>query len=260
MRVLKTFVALPVLALSAGAQIITVQVGPDPAPLGCPVYFSVTNNTDLIGGFAGCPWKVFDDSGGLVFDADCLIQEVLVGPLGTLNYKWDQVDQSGAQVPPGDYVVEIGTLGGLFQIPFQVGGTEANLHLKGTPAIGTDVIGFGGRNFSLCAPGDPGGLYWLLAAYAQTTGIPTCAGTVPLDFDALLQIHLASPIFTNTVGSLDAAGLSEDPLFPIPDNSALIGLSLVTSFVVFDPSAPCPVTRISDSLPLTIVQGAIPFP
>ena len=250
--------ATATLASSVAAQ-VSVSVGPDPAPLGSPVFASVTNDTGLIMGIGGCPWRVFDEGGGLVFDATCLVQEFLIGPLGTINYRWNQVDQEGNPVPPGLYTMEVLTPGGRFLVPFQVGGTDANLHLKGTPAIGTNVIGFGGRQVAVTSPLDPGRPYRVAASFASAPGIPTCGGIVPLADDALFRASLRGSVVANASGTLNGNGYSESALLPVPNEPALVGIDFVLAFVVLDPGAPCIVRRISEPLPLTIAPGAI-FP
>jgi len=253
---------LPALLASSAAAQVTVQVGPDPAPLGGPVFASVTNDTDLIMAIGGCPWRILDASGGVVFTPTCIIQEFLVGSLGTINYRWDQVDQGGVQVAPGDYRFEVLTPGGAFDVPFAVaptGGVTANLHLKGTPAIGTDQIGFGGRPIALSAPQSPQAVYWMAAAFGPGPGIATCGGVLPLANDALLATTLAGGVFTNGIGVLDADGYSEQPLLPIPEQASLVGANLALAFGVLDLSQPCPVRDVSPALPLTIGPGAVPF-
>jgi hypothetical protein len=94
-------IACMLLALWCGLPVaaqVTVQVGPNPAPLGAPVFASVTNNMDLIMGIGGCPWSIVDQGGALVFQPTCIVQELLVGPIGTVNYRWDQVDSSATPV------------------------------------------------------------------------------------------------------------------------------------------------------------------
>lgn len=253
---MKSLAAAFVLATPCLAQ-VTLQVGPDPAPLGGPVIASVTNDTTLIMSIGGCPWRVLDDQGQEVFAAECLIQELLVGTLGTVNYVWDQTDQLGVPVPAGTYSMEVLTAIGKMTTPIQVGGVDANLHLKGTPAIGTDWIGFGGRQVALVSPQDPGGLYVLLASAPTGVGTPTCGGVVPLVQDALFNLSAAGAVFANSVGLLDASGYSDAPLLPIPDDPALVGFDLQAAFVVVDTGSACPIQRVSEALVLEITSGAI---
>ena len=251
-------VALALLAGPASSQ-ITVDVGPDPAPEGCTVFASVTNDTNLIAGMGGCPWRITDGLGQVVFDAECLIQELLVGPLGTVDYAWDQRDELGQLVPPGDYVFEVLTPIGPAAVPFQVGGIDANLFVQGTAALGTDQIGFGGREIALCSPLDPGALYQVLISATPGPGFQLCGLPVPLVPDGLFAAALSGAVIPNAFGALDENGASLAPLLPIPDVPSLVGLDLFLSFVVLDPLAPCPVVRSSPVFATEVAPGAQPF-
>jgi hypothetical protein len=234
---------------------VTLQVGPDPAPQGCPVYGSVTNDTALIMGIGGCPWRIVTEGGQVVFTADCLIQELLIGPLGTIDYAWDQRDAQGNPVPPGNYVFEVLTPVGLKAEPFQVGGIDANLHVQGTAALGSDQIGFGGREIALASPLDPGAPYLVLASATAGPGVPVCGTTVPLVQDTLFFDALAQGLIPGGFGFLDAAGCSLEPKLPIPDQPELVGVELQLAFVVLDFAAACPVVRSSPALVAPIVAG-----
>lgn len=243
------------LAHAQGPISVTLQVGPDPSPLGCPVYASVTNDTALIMGIGGCPWRIVAQNGQEVFDADCLIQELLIGPLGTIDYAWDQRDQIGNLVPPGMYFFEVVTPLGLMIEPFQVGGVNANLHVQGTAALGTDQVGFGGREIALAAPLDPGAPYLVLASATPGAGFPICGATVPLVQDTLFADVLAQGLIPGGFGFLDAQGCSLEPKLPIPDQPELVGIELQLAFVVLDFAATCPVVRSSPPLSASIVPG-----
>lgn len=252
---------LATLALTAGlapAQ-VTVDVGPDPAPLGGTVYGSVTNDTELIMGIGGCPWRILDNDGLVVFTASCLIQELLIGPIGTIDYGWDQRDQLGQPVPAGDYVFEIQTAIGTVQVPFNVGGVEANLFVQGTAALGTDQIGFGGREIALSSPQDPGGLYQVLLSGGTGSGLAVCGQTIDLVPDALFNATLGGAVIPSAFGILDGDGESLAPKLPVPNDPQLIGIDLHLAFAVLDPAGSCPVKRTSPVFSTTIVQGPTPF-
>lgn len=242
-------------AQAQGPISVTLQVGPDPAPLGCPVYASVTNDTDLIMGIGGCPWRIVTQNGQEVFDASCLIQELLIGPLGTIDYAWDQRDQFGNPVPPGPYFFEVVTPLGLMVEPFQVGGVDANLHVQGTAALGTDEIGFGGREIALAAPLDPGAPYLVLASATAGPGFSICGNSVPLVQDTLFFDVLGQDLIPGGFGFLDAKGCSLEPKLPIPDQPELVGVELQLAFVVLDFTSTCPVVRSSPALSAPIVPG-----
>jgi hypothetical protein len=215
----------------------------------------VTNDTALIMGIGSCPWRIVTQNGQEVFDADCLIQELLIGPLGTIDYAWDQRDQFGNLVPPGSYLFEVATPLGLMVEPFQVGGVDANLHVQGTAALGTDEIGFGGREIALAAPSDPGAPYLVLASATAGNGFTLCGVEVPLVQDALFQDVLAQGLIPGGFGVLDSDGCSLDPKLPIPNQAELVVIELHLAFVVLDLAGACPILRASPALSETIVPG-----
>ena len=244
------------LAAPASAQFIHGTVGPDPAPLGCDVSITVSNDKPGSWSSVPCPYRVFDAAMNLVYDPPCPDNPVLIGQYGWITATWPQIDQSGQQVPPGDYVIEVTYDGGVPTTlhPITLGGTDANLVFEGTATIGQTFTGEA-RHFYLCAPLDGGHTYFLLAALSATTGIPSCGGTLPLDFDPLLKLTLGpGTIFTNALGTLNAGGVSKAPRFPIPTDPTLVGLHLETAFVVLDLAAPCFVRRVSEPYGLTIIN------
>ena len=125
---------------------------------------------------------------------------------------------------------------------------DAALVQLGVSKVGTT------RNLALCAP-SAANLKYLAAASAGTaTGIPTCAGTFPLDPDGILAASLSpsNPFFLGFTGSLDWQGVSKAPAIAIPDDPGLTGIAFYAAFATLDPAAPCVVTAISAALPLTI--------
>ena len=140
-----TRIALAVLFLAPGAlaQSVSADAGPNPAPIGSTVFMSVTNNfSNQLMGIGSCPWRIRDASGADVFTPSCPPGSFLLSPLGTIDFAWDQIDQNGQQVPPGDYIFDVSTAGGNFSVDFEVGGVESNLFLQGTAALGTAPFGF----------------------------------------------------------------------------------------------------------------------
>lgn len=251
-----------VLALAASPSLaqLTVTAGPDPAPQGCPVSVSITNDTELIAGIFNCPFQILDEDLDVVFIPECFPIELLVGPLGTLTWIWDQTNLDGDPVRPGTYFVEMETYAGPVLVPVTVAEVETGLHLEGTPAIGTAGVG-DGRHVVACSPEDPGGIHWVLASLSNDQGVATCGGVLPLDADPLFALSLVpDAILPGGLGFLDNAGYSDAVRLPIPDNESLIGLPLVLAFVVLDPASSCPIARVSDPLELVLQEGAIPFP
>ncbi|QDU66122.1 hypothetical protein [Engelhardtia mirabilis] len=253
-----TVLALSLTATAATAQ-VTVDVGPDPAPTGATVYASVTNDTELIMSIGGCPWRIVDGDGLVVFDADCLITEFLIGPIGTIDYGWDQRNQAGVQVPAGSYHFQVMTAVGIIDTPFTVGGVDANLFVQGTAALGTDMIGFGGREIALASPADPGAFYQVLLAGSLGGGVDLCGLTMPLAIDGLFTATLGGATIPGAFGQLDGTGQSLEPKLPIPDAPGLVGIDLYLSMLVLDPLASCPVVRSSPAFKTTIVPGPQPF-
>ena len=94
----------------------------------------------------------------------------------------------------------------------------------------------------------------LVAAARATTGLPTCAGLLPLDPDALLTFSMnrANGVLVDSYGLLDSNGQTTDPELHLPVNPALVGLSVNLAFVVIDSAETCPVVAVSEVMPLTV--------
>ncbi|QDU67780.1 hypothetical protein [Engelhardtia mirabilis] len=225
---------------------VNVTVGPDPAPLGCPVQITFSNDRPGIAGVFNCSYRVLDAQGGLVFDPTCSPILFDLGPYGWLPFEWNQVDQSGSPVPPGDYWVEASFESGATELhPVTLGGTDAGLVLRGTATV-TQTFTGENRPFVLCSPLDPGRPFWLLAALGQSPGIATCGGTLPLTLDPLLQATLVpNSLLLGSQGNLDGNGMSMGPRLDLPDVPSLAGVQFSTAFLVLDFQAPCVVRRVS---------------
>ena len=223
-------------------------VGPDPAPLGCLVHITVSNDRPGSGGLTGCPWEVFDANMQLVYEPTCVPNPVLIGPYGWISFTWDQRDLAGNPVPPGDYFVRVTFDPGFGEpaiVPLTVGGAELGHVLEGTATISETITGED-RPFQLCSPLDPGAPFLLLASTSADVGIPTCGGTFPLDLDALLLATLVpNGILTGSFGNLSNAGTSSAPRLDLPPLPSIVGLSIHTAFATLEFAAPCVVRRIS---------------
>lgn len=247
------------LASPVAAQEVNTTVGPSPAPTGCPV--SITKSFDYPGAGSSsfCPFQVFDLDMNPVYDpgvgSTCDDIQALVGPWGWVTSLWDQRDQSGEFVEPGEYWIQVTyDVGPPTFHKVMVGAGEAGLVLEGTPSI-YETLGGESRRFRLCSPQDPGANYFLLAALTANTGFDYCGTTVPLDPDPLFLLSLAQgSVFVNGLGTLNASGSSTAPVFDAPEDTSLVGLSLVAAFVVLDFGLPCPVVRASNPHFMT-VQG-----
>ena len=205
-----TRIALAALFLAPGAfaQTVSVGVGPSPAPIGGTVFASATNNfANQLMGIGACPWRIVDSNGIEVFDPNCSPGSFLLSPLGTIDFSWDQRDQNGLQVPPGDYVFEVATAGGFFAVDFEVGGLESNIFLQGTAAIGTAPFGFnGGRDIAISSPSNPGAIYGVFVSGSLGGGPTFCGMELPIALDSIALSALESQLINNAVGILDANG------------------------------------------------------
>jgi len=211
--------AFLVVVLPSAAQQTAITWGPEQAPVGCPVYYSVVNAGPASITFDPCGFAVYDAAGGLVFVPPCTGPVVLQD--GEFHaQRWNQVDSAGQPVPAGLYHLD--NPGGPTVV---VGGANAA------------VAPIGARDFELCAPGSPGRPYLMAASFSNTTGIPFCGGTIPLDPGPLLRLSLRSPAaFQGFLGVLDPTGKAAAHL-ALPSN--LRFYSVVFAFIVLDPAAPC---------------------
>ncbi len=239
-----------VLASSAVSAQLSSTVGPPVAPTGCAVTITISNDTAGTAITNLCPYKVFDQGGGLVLDPFCFPVDLQMPAGGTFTAEWLQEDGVGAQVPPGLYTIEV-TLpdSSVESHVVEVSATaQAGLSMLGAAKTGTT------REFQLCSPGDPGGFYFMAASLSSVPGTPSCAGIVPLTIDPAfnLSVNPTSPIFLNFTGNLDADGLSLDPALAVPDSASFVGLSLVFGYTVLDFFQPCFVITISEPLTVTI--------
>ena len=238
----------------AHAQLRTV-VGPERVPLGGQLSVTFSNDTNLFQG-TSASWLVVRNANGQIVYSDTNFEiSVTTGPYGSTTFYWNLVDGQGQPLPPGRYTaetkVDFGAPSSFHD--FRIGGA-AGLVLEGTANINGPFPGTPSqRNFYLQAPSAPGALYFLLAAATDTVGIATCAGTLPLDFDALLLQSLAPDgVFASSVGTLNGLGRSKAPTFPLPPVASLVGIQLEAAFIVLDPLQPCAITHISNAHSLEI--------
>lgn len=239
---------LPAVALaSPSAAQIATSVGPPVAPIGSPITIAISNDT-LGSPITGvCPYRVYDSQGVLVHSPGCVAIAIIMSPGATLVAEWNQVDDAGLQVPPGTYRIDVDVPDvGIVPSFIEIRDVDAAISFLGIPKIGTT------RDFALTAPAHPGAIY-AMAASAGATGIPTCAGTIPLDLDIVLQISLSpsNPIFLDFIGTLDADGRSKEPSFALPDLASFAGVGLAFAFLTLDPLAACPITAISEPFAFT---------
>lgn len=243
--VLSSFAAA---AGSAYPQAATM-VGPQVAPIGCPVAVSVSNDGPTGAFTSGCFFNVFDMAGNLVYAPNCTgaVMELLPG--ATLYSFWLQDDINGGQVAPGSYKVNVSLpdgAGGQSHL-VTIGGADASVAPIGVPKIGT------ARSWQVCSPQDGGQIYLMAASGSANVGIPTCGGTFPLDPDPIFEASLSDPtVFINTAGLLDPVGLTLAPVLAIPANPAFIGLDVHFAAMVLDFTSPCPFRRFSAPMKVTL--------
>jgi hypothetical protein len=222
---------------------VSLTAGPSPAPMGCPIPIVIANDTaSNITLPNPCPYHVKDAGGTVVFSPICIQIIVDLPPGGALISFWQQQDDFGVQVPPGTYTVEALLPGVIMSAPVTLDPTvQAALIPLGPTRIGQT------RQVFLGAPLD-GGFPYLMGASGPPVsgGIPTCAGLVPLELDAILMLSLGpNPFFANFSGTLSNSGISTLPTITLPNDPGIIGLSFYLAFVVLDPVGACPVRTIS---------------
>jgi hypothetical protein len=229
---------------------VSVTVGPSPAPVGCAVAVSVTNDAAKpIFLPTPCPFRVRSEQGGAVFTPSCMSGRIPVAPGSVFTVMWDQVDDSGQKVAPGTYLVDVFFPGGTSTSSLVIdAATHAAIGQIGPTRVGTS------RSLYLAAPGSDGMAYLMAASFAAgAMGIQTCAGVVPLAADSLLELSLGpNPFFSNFAGVLEGMPTSTSPAITVPNEPSIAGAKFVLAFVVIDPAATCAVRTISAPLLVSI--------
>jgi hypothetical protein len=98
----------------------------------------------------------------------------------------------------------------------------------------------------------PANTVFLCAASLGAAGIPIDTRKIPLSLDALLVISISTPGVFNFVGVLDAQG-DGAPSIRIPNDPALVGLSMHIAGLTFVGTAPSGIGNISNDHRITIV-------
>jgi hypothetical protein len=229
---------------------VSVTVGPSPAPVGAPIAITVANDTNA-GIFLAnpCPYHVRNSTGATIYSPICIQIIVNIAPGEVFTTLWPQVDDSGTQVPPGTYFVDVNFPGGTSSTSVVIdAATQA-----GAAQLGPTRTGTSRHLYLVSTPADAGHAYLVGASNFPTQGgIVTCGGTVPLQNDALLQLsQTPNPYFGAFSGNLGNTASTTDPVINVPNIPGLNGATFVVAFVVLDPNAACIVRRIS--APLLIV-------
>lgn len=240
-------------SLIANSQ-IAGSMGPTVAPVGCPIKMSITNDTAATIGTGACYYSVYDAVTGAPVYAPfiCIFIWLPIGPGQTLTTDWPQITTSGAAVPPGQYTVNI-------SLPSGAGTYSSSLTIVPATPSSAAIATLGAfrsgktRHFDLWAPSAANHPYLVLASASVATGVPTCAGLFPLDYDFLLVMSLNynTGVFQNTYNSLDAFGSSQLPAIAIP--AGVSGVSFNVAFVTIDPTQPCGLSTMSAAEPITIL-------
>lgn len=238
------------------ASQLQATVGPPVAPVGCPIQVSVANESSTSIDLEPRYYSVTDSAGQRVFPAISPIVAPYLIPLEpgqVWEGFWPQVDVDGQQVPPGTYDIHVflPTPTGIATNTTTVevrASADAAVAALGAPRIGTT------RHYHLCSPNDGGEFYLMLGSTSNLAGIPTCAGTIPVDPSPFLVATASAPsLFVDWFGQLDASGESRAPAFALPNLPAVVGLDYVVAFVVLNTTAPgCFLRTISEPTPLTI--------
>ncbi len=119
------------------------------------------------------------------------------------------------------------------------------------PAVGTMM------SVSFKAPFHAGMPYLAAVSGGWTPGIVLSNGAIlPMNNDDLFAFSLATPLpfFVNFAGTLDSSGEAAGAI-DIPNDPAIVGLSLVTSFVVVDLSYPTLVGAMSNAFVMTLAPA-----
>ncbi len=253
MRLSRHLLSVAALLLAGTAVLaqVTATVSPPVAPVGCEIRITLANDTNQVLNSGACPFTVQDSNGNSVFSPFiCILIIIPIAPGQTHDFTWNQTDNFGNQVPPGNYTVTMNLQNGsTVNLPLTIGGVNAGLGTLGVQRPGL------ARPLYLCAPNDANAIYFCAASVTTITGVPTCAGiNFPLDIDALfLYSTSAQGNFLNMVGALGPTGSTVSPIVNLPNDPALSGASYNMAFLTIDFSNPnCPIPSVSPALPITI--------
>jgi len=231
----------------AGAQVISASFSPNPAPPGVPVTVTGTDATG--GGLAlACPCCWYEIHAGsptgpvVSLGIFCPSVIVPVGPNGNFAFTWNQKDDTGSFVPPGQYwfVLKAWDPGftsisqDFFCLSIQ-GPSEPALRNTSPAQVGMPL------GLEIDAPVQTGAFYLTVASFTSNNPLPNPAGGLTcIDFDILFQISLApgTPgVFDNFKGFLDGSGKSSGMSLNLPSIPSLAHQPLkLQSFLLAGPS------------------------
>ena len=122
------------------------------------------------------------------------------------------------------------------------------LSMTASPKLGTTVP------MALNSPGDAGKTYVVATSFGNTGIAMPGNRTVPLALDALTILtvqNLVPSVFKNYQGTLTGAGVATAAI-ALPSNSALVGQSLFSAFIVVDLKGPGGIGTISNGLEMRL--------
>ena len=243
---------------------LTATVSPDPAAVGQPITFTLTNTTDsavfLPDDCAFQSVRQDGPDGGVVFSPVCLRVVTDLPPGGSISAVWDQKDVFDVQVPPGPYWFELNVPDGSglacfapvticgasalqrFGEPCGTGclGLSPRLDAEDCPVLGTSFA-LGIRNGDCLVPA-------LLAVGTSATS--WLGQPLPLDLGPLglapggCRLHVSLDL--QLPGFTDAEGYASFP-FDVPADPGLQGLKLYAQGATLGG-----VVDVTDALELTL--------
>jgi hypothetical protein len=210
------------LGTATPAQLLSTQANPQPALVGVPITVVVT---DAVGtGFTingsscfGTPIRSERPDGPAIYTPAFCTDDLLgIPPQGSFTINWNQVDDHGRQVPPGNYWMRLAAIGIEEWVCVTIQHPDQGRHLSalGPAVLGQDLV------LRLSDPDAGGGAYAVLASGSAGGGVDLGAlGYLCLDPDLLFSLSFPAPpasIFENFLGSLDQNGVAGEIAVHIP--------------------------------------------
>ena len=226
------------------AQMLNVNISPNPAPLGAPITITATAGVSSVSTTSGCLVSGIYagvPAGPIVKNFFCIsIMSSIPHCLSALpprQYVWNQ-SVTGGFATPGLYYISIHTFDMFNQVPFPV--QYYPITITGpTPSPSITMTGAAAPlavlPITLNAPSNPGDFYVLAIAGSTNSGFVVNGAFLSLDFDAFLTASLDGThpaTFQNFSGLLDGAGLTTAPTLTIPNFPGLSCLPLHLQGVV----------------------------
>jgi hypothetical protein len=251
------------ITLPAPAQLLSVTVLPNPAPLGAPITVSASDAYGLgLGTSSGCLFTSVHAyaPGGPMVEAFVCIQIPLPIPAcgqTPRTQTWAQTSMGGGMVGPGQYWFPIAYGGptGMrtewFSVTIVASPSAApTLGVQTPPQIGTTFM------MGIIAPNHPGDAYY--AAISGSTNAGFAISPVlhfSLDMDALFALSFPNPplgLFANFQGNLDNLGQATNLAIALPNLPALSCLPLHVQALVVPATAIPTILQTTNELAVII--------